>query len=175
MNEYMVMGYKINIVGIIAEINDPPRTIKLIHDLSSKCKNENCSIQLLHGRGIAGRKHLLQAISQALKAFDRDENISKDIGLEICVRASFRRQISRALNILGIEKGKIPICAVFIDCDSEVIEEIGEILGKRDDKVFQADVNALKDIYKIKDNEINASGNIERVMIERSALLSLEI
>ena len=74
-----------------------------------------------------------------------------------------------------LKKEKYQLCAVAIDCDNQVINKIGEVLGKKDVKGFQADVNTLKEIYKITDDEINAAGNIERVMIERTALLNLEI
>ena len=54
--------------------------------------------------GIAGREHATHATIHAIKAFSRKENISKDIGLEICVRASGQRQISRAINMTGYKK-----------------------------------------------------------------------
>jgi KEOPS complex subunit Cgi121 len=136
MNKYNIGGSNVQIAGFTTEIKDPVKIINEIQDISLKCNNESCIIQLLHGKGIAGRKHVLQATSQALTAFDRDENISKDMGLEICVRGSFQRQISRALDILGIEKGKIIICAVTINCDNHVIDKIEEVLGKKDDSIF---------------------------------------
>ena len=92
---------KFKLLGFIAEINDPVKTLNSIRDITSKCNNENSIIQLLNGRGIAGRKHISQATLQALKAFDRNENISKDLGLEICVRASFQRQISTGSSYFG--------------------------------------------------------------------------
>lgn len=174
MNKYEFMGHTIWIAGFIVVINDSTKTIGLIQNISSEC-NRNCTIQLLNARGIAGKKHLLQATSQALIAFDRGENISNDLGLEICVRASFQRQISRALKILGIKEGEIPLCVVAVDCDNHVIKKIGQFFGEEEDKVFQADVNAIKNLYQITDNEINAAGNIERVVMERTALLCIEI
>ncbi|NYB51179.1 MAG: hypothetical protein HVN35_01255 [Methanobacteriaceae archaeon] len=177
MKEYQILGNKIQMASFITEINDPNKTINMIQDVSSRCNNGNCTIQIINAQGIAGEKHLLQAIYQALKAFDRGENISKDLGLEICVRASFQRQISRALQILGIKKGENSVYVLVINGDNQVLSQIMEILGKNHEEVFEVDtnINTLKNIYKVNDKEIAAAGNIERVMIERTALLSLEI
>lgn len=175
MNEYNINGYNVQIACFFAEITDPTKTINLIHDLSYKCDDGDFTIQLINCKGLAGIKHLLQSISQSIKAFERGENIANDLGLEICVRASFQRQISKALNILGIEKGKQMVCAVIINGPKGMMHEIGELLGVKDESTFSVNVHVLKKIYGISDEEITAAGGIERLMIERTALLCLEI
>lgn len=175
MGQYTLMNHKIQIAGFKAEINDTNEIIGYIGDISTECNSEKCIIQLLHARGIAGEKHILQATLQAIKAFKRNNNTAKDMGLEICVRASSQRQISRALKILGIGNGKMDICMVAVDCDESIPNKVGNVLGKRHDEVLQADVNALQELYEISPQEIESAGNIERVMIERTALLNLEI
>ncbi|MGZ7117644.1 MAG: KEOPS complex subunit Cgi121, partial [Methanobacterium sp.] len=105
---------------------------------------------------------------------ERNENIANDLGIEICVRASAQRQISKALQILGIKKGEMNICAVAVDCSSNILDELEIILDKRNDEVLDPDQKTLKKIYDISDDELETAGNIENVMIERTSLLILE-
>ncbi len=164
------MEHKIHVLGFSKVVKDIP---DLIEKINSKTRN-SCVIQLLNADGIAGKNHILHATQQAIYAFKRKDNIANDLGLEICVRASAQRQISKALKILGLKKGLNNICAVIIDCNKTMDNELELLLGKRDDEVLKADINNLKDIYQITDREIENSGNITRAMIERTSLLVLE-
>ena len=175
MDQYNFRNTNIQIAGFKAEIDDTREIMKFIRDISGECSSGKCTIQLLQARGIAGEKHILQATLQAIKAFEMNNNMAKDLGLEICVRTSSQRQISQALKMLGIGNGKMDICMVAVDCDENVPQKVGNVLGKRNDEVLQADVNALQELYEISPQEIESAGNIERVMIERTSLLNLEI
>lgn len=175
MDQYTFMNHKIQIAGFKAEIDDTSKIMKFIRDISGECSSGNCIIQLLNARGIAGEKHILQATVQAIKAFERNNNAAKDMGLEICVRASSQRQISQALKILGIGNGKMDICMVAVDCDENIQNQVEEVLGKQHDEVLLADVDALQELYEISPQEIISAGSIERIMVERTALLNLEI
>ncbi|EKQ55638.1 MAG: hypothetical protein B655_0136 [Methanobacterium sp. Maddingley MBC34] len=175
MGQYTFMNHKIQIAGFKAEIDDTSKIMKCIRDISGECNSGNCIIQLLNARGIAGEKHILQATVQAIKAFERNNNAAKDMGLEICVRASSQRQISQALKILGIGNGKMDICMVAVDCDENIQNQVEEVLGKQHDEVLLADVDALQELYEISPQEITSAGSIERIMVERTALLNLEI
>ena len=107
MSQFNIIDHNIQIAGFDAEINNLTELMDLIKIISAGNQCEGCVIQLLKSDGIAGEKHVLQAISQALMAFNRNNNMAQDLGLEICVRASAQRQISRALKILGIKEGKM--------------------------------------------------------------------
>ena len=163
------MEYNIQIAGFKSNINDFGNLMSNINKIS-----KNCTIQLLNADGIAGREHILHAAVHAIKAFERNENIAKDLGLEICVRASAQRQISKALSILGIREGEMNICAVAVDCSENIMDELGDILNKNDDTVLDPDEALLKDIYGISEGEIKTASSISNVMIERTTLLILE-
>ena len=163
------MEYNIQIAGFKSNINDFGNLMNNINKIS-----KNCTIQLLNADGIAGREHILHAAVHAIKAFERNENIAKDLGLEICVRASAQRQISKALSILGIKEGEMNICAVAVDCSENIMDELGDILNKNDDTVLDPDEALLKDIYSISEGEIKTASCISNVMIERTTLLILE-
>lgn len=163
------MEYNIQIAGFKSNINNFGNLMSDINKIS-----KNCTVQLLNADGIAGREHILHATVHAIKAFERNENIAKDLGLEICVRASAQRQISKALSILGIKEGEMDICAVAVDCNENIVDKLGTILDKRDDSVLNPDENLLKKIYSISKGEIKTASGITNVMIEKTSLLILE-
>ncbi len=162
-------NYNIQISGFKSNITDFNHLMDNINEIS-----QNCTIQLLNADGIAGYEHILHATIHAIKAFERDENIANDLGLEICVRASAQRQISKALNILGIKEGKMNICAVAVGCTENILDLMETILGNKDDEVLKPDEIILKKIYNISDVEIETMGAISNVMIERTTLLIIE-
>ncbi len=164
------MEHEIQVLGFSTVVDDIPDLIKKVNDITGN----SCIIQLLNADGIAGEEHILHAAEQAILAFKREENIAKDLGLEICVRASAQRQISKALQILGLKGGSNNICAVFVDCGDGVDKELELLLGKRDDALLKADTAHLKALYQISHEEIENSGGITRAMIERTSLLVLD-
>jgi KEOPS complex subunit Cgi121 len=161
--------YNIQIAGFKHNVMNFNNLMKQINQISN-----DCTIQLINAEGIAGYEHALHATLHAIKSFERNENIANDLGIEICVRASAQRQISKALDILGIKEGQMNICAVTVGCKDDTINKLEAILNKRDDNVLNADEIILKKIYQISDNELKTAGSIEKVMIERTSLLILE-
>lgn len=159
----------IQIAGFKHNVSDFKDLINTINQITN-----DCTIQLLNADGIAGYEHVIHATVHAIKSFERNENIAKDLGIEICVRASAQRQISKALNILGIKKGEMNICAVAVGCKEDIINKLETILDERDDNVLNPDDTTLKKIYGISDDELKTACSIENVMIERTSLLILE-
>jgi KEOPS complex subunit Cgi121 len=171
------MEHEIQVLGFSTVVEDIPDLIGKVYDVTSNLNgttSNSCVIQLLNADGVAGEEHVLHAAEQAIIAFKRKENIANDLGLEICVRASAQRQISKALQILGLKEGLNNICAVIVDCDEGAGKKLELLLGKRDDTLLKADTTHLKDLYQISDEEIENSGGIARTMIERTSLLILE-
>lgn len=158
------------------QINGFKHNIKDFRELINKTTeiSKGCTLQLLNADGIAGYGHILHATHHAIKAFERGENIAKDLGLEICLRASAQRQISKALDILGIKEGEMNICAVAVDCSEDIMDKLEVLLDEKDNSVLDSNENTLKEIYNISDEELKTAGNIENAMIERTSLLILE-
>ncbi len=170
-SQHHFRGHEIKISGFETEINDIKEIMGFIKDLTNK---NDCTVQLMRARGIAGEKHALHATAQAIKAFERNENTAKDLGLEICLRASAQRQISKALKILGINKGKNDLCVVAVDGGKSVQKKLENVLGPKQ-KVLKPDIEVLQELYQISPLEIESAGDMERVMVERSAILNLEL
>jgi len=165
-----IENFDIQIAGFNCHITDFQEIMKDLRKFNSKC-----TIQLMDAEGIAGKSHAINATIHAIKAFSRKENISKDLGLEICVRASGQRQISIALKMLGLKNGYMKVCAVAVGCKQDIMEKLVDILGDRDDKILEPDDDKLKDIYKISDIESETAGSVSKLLMERTALLILEI
>jgi KEOPS complex subunit Cgi121 len=166
----LIYSHDIRIEGFESAIDDVQDILDQIKKISS-----TSTIQIIRANGLCGREHILHSINQAFLSFERGNNIAQDIGLEICLRISAQRQITKALDILGIKKGKQDICAIMIDCKHEDIIQVEEFLGKRNDRVLEPVPEVLKEFYDISDKEISVYRSIERVMFERTSLLSLEI
>jgi KEOPS complex subunit Cgi121 len=139
-----------------------------------KLNYSGCVIQLMDADAVAGVQHVLNSTVHAIKSFSRNENIASDMGLEICVRTSGQRQISQAIKMLGIRNGKMNICAVALDCKSDIMEDLVNILGLRDDHVLEPDTDKLRSIYKISDTQLETNPDISKILMEKTALLIID-
>jgi KEOPS complex subunit Cgi121 len=168
------MEYHIQIAGFKSNINDFRELIQNINEIKKETsQNQNCTVQLLNAQGIAGELHVRHAAIHAIKAFGRNENIAGDLGLEICVRASGGRQISKALQILGLKEGEMDVCAVAMGCNGFILQRLEPLLQKRDDEVLNPDENVLRKLYGISDAEEETAGSVVRALMERTSLLIL--
>ena len=132
-------------------------------------KHDGEIIQLLNADSIVSKNHIIHGVNQAFLAFSRDENLANDISVEIVLRCSAQRQISKAFNILGLKEGNVNLCAVFINCD--YTEELSSLFS-RDDEVFAADENRLKKGYGISEDELKTM-SMENIIIDRITKLTV--
>jgi KEOPS complex subunit Cgi121 len=160
---------RIQIAGFKSDITDFKKVMKELNE-----RYPDCVIQLMDSNAVAGFEHVLHSTIHAVKSFSRNENIASDLGLEICVRTSGQRQISQAIRMLGIRNGKINICAVAVDCDFNIMEDLVDILGVRDDSVIEPDTKKLKSIYKISDTQLETNHDIATILMEKTALLIID-
>lgn len=160
---------RIQVAGFKSDLTD----FKSVMEELTK-RYPDCVIQLMDADAVAGVEHVLHSTIHAIKSFSRNENIASDMGLEICVRTSGQRQISQAIHMLGIRNGKIDICAVAVDCKSNTMENLADILGFRDDSVLEPDVNKLKSIYKISDTQLETNPDVTKILMEKTALLIID-
>ncbi|MDR2967565.1 MAG: KEOPS complex subunit Cgi121 [Methanobacteriaceae archaeon] len=161
----------IEIAGYKTKIENIRETLETIKNLSDNCC-EGCIIQLLDADGIAGKKHLLHGVIHSINAFKRRENLANDFGIEICLRLSAQRQISKALDILGLKKGKMNIGVVFINCPDYFVDELNNLFY-RDDNVLKPN-NDLKEIYDISEKELDIM-SIEDILIDKTTELIVEL
>lgn len=157
----------LKILGFRATIDSVGDTLDKIDSI----KGEDEIIQLLNAEAIASKNHILHGVNQAILAFNRGENLAKDLSVEIVLRCSAQRQISKAFKILGLSEGEMELCAVLINCD-DYTDEL-ESIFIRDDDVLIADESKLKEIYKISDVELD-NLSVEDIIIDRITKLTVD-
>ena len=162
----------VEIAGFKGKIDSIPDILKQVDSIKSNCC-DGCIIQLIDATAIAGKKHLLHGIVHGILAIKRKTNLANDLGIEICLRISAQRQISKALNILGLKEGNMDIVAVLINCPDYFIDDLSNIFT-RDDDVLNPDLDILKEIYNISDEELSIF-DVDDVLIDRTSELIVEL
>ena len=157
----------VQILGFKAQIDSVGDTLNLIDSI----KKDDEIIQLLNADSIASKNHVIHGVNQAVLAFERGENLAKDLSVEIALRCSAQRQISKAFNILGLKEGPMNICVVLINCD-DYTDDLSSIFTL-DDGVFIPNEKNLMDIYKISDGEIE-NLSIEEIIIDKITKLTVD-
>lgn len=157
----------LKILGFRATIDSVGDTLEEIGNI----KKEGEIIQLLNADAVASKNHIIHGVNQARLAFNRGENLAKDLSVEIVLRCSAQRQISKAFKILGLSEGEMGLCAVLVNCDDYTNEL--ESIFTRDDSVLIADENKLKEIYKISDEELSGM-SVENIIIDRITKLTVD-
>lgn len=64
------------------------------------------NLQIINARFIYGEEHVRRAIKEAEKAFKNRQNIANNFFVEIILRASAQRSISRAFKLFGVDNTK---------------------------------------------------------------------
>lgn len=164
----------VKILGFKADIKSISQTLDEINSLINDCgiDDKKPIIQLMDAKAIAGKKHLEHGVIQAINAFEREENLAKDLGIEILLRTSGQRQISKAFNILGLKEESMDIAVVLINCLNETVDSLNDMFD-RNDGVLEADESILKEIYDIDEKELKII-HIEDILIDKTTKLIVE-
>ena len=157
----------IKILGFRTKIDSIGDTLDRINSF----KNDDEIIQLLNADSIVSKNHIIHGVNQAFLAFDRGENLANDISVEIVLRCSAQRQISKAFKMLGLKEGEMNLCAVLIN-SKDYTRELSSIFT-RDDGVMVPDFDNLTRLYKISDAELQ-NMSIEDVIIDRITKLTVD-
>ena len=156
----------VQILGFKGTINSLEETLNLINSI----RKDDEIIQLFDADAIVSKNHIIHGVSHAFLAFDRGENLANDISVEVVLRCSAQRQISKAFKILGLKEGEMNLCAVLINC-GDYTDELSSIFTP-DDSVLIPDEENLKKIYKISDVELD-NMSIEEIIIDRITKLTV--
>ena len=157
----------LQILGLKGKIISVSETLNQINSI----KKDSEIIQLLNADAVAGKRHIEHGVNQAFLAFNRGENLANDLSVEICLRCSAQRQISKSFDLLGLKEGKMNLCAVLIDCD-DYTSELSSLFDLNDD-VLCPDVEKLKEIYSISDAELSIM-DVEDILIDRISKLIVD-
>ena len=156
----------VKILPFKAQIDSVSETLNKLDDI----KKDGEIIQLLNADAIVCENQIIHGVNQAFLAFGRGENLAKDISVEIVLRCSAQRQISKAFEILGLKEGLMNVYAVLIDCD-DYTDELSSIFSPSSN--FVSDDNYLLEIYNISDDEI-LNMVLEDIIIDRITKLIVD-
>ena len=161
----------VEILGFKGTIESIPKTLEEIDNIRNSCCDLG-TIQLMNADAIAGPKHLEHGTIHAMNAFERGDNLANDLGIEILLRTSAQRQISKAFKILGLKEGEMNIAVVMIDCPDYFIDELSNIFI-RDDSVLEADESKLMKIYDIPEKELKTI-HLSDILIDKTSKLIID-
>ncbi|MFH0748961.1 MAG: KEOPS complex subunit Cgi121 [Candidatus Bathyarchaeota archaeon] len=148
-------------------------------------------VQIVDAMKIAGKLHLVIAFLNTQKSFEEGREISENLEMEILLYAAGTRQISKAIEILGIKPQTTNIAAIIFTSNLKEIEESEEKLlklfsGIRDDSVLeitnQDKIETLMKTFSVTKLEIDAMTRPETIVsdlltwliVERVSLLSIK-
>ncbi|WP_407415028.1 KEOPS complex subunit Cgi121 [Methanobrevibacter sp.] len=157
----------LRILGLKGKIDSVSDTLNQINSI----KKDSEIIQLLNADAVAGRRHIEHGVNQAFLAFERGENLANDLSVEICLRCSAQRQISKAFDLLGLKEGPMNLCAILIDCEDYTSQMSS--LFDLDESVLTPDADILKEIYGISDDELEIM-DVEDILIDRISKLIVD-
>lgn len=157
----------IKIIGFTASIDSVADTLDKIDSV----KKEGEIIQLLNADSVVCENHIIHGVNQAFLAFQRGENLAKDLSVEVVLRCSAQGQISKAFKLLGLHEGNMNLCAVLINCP-DYTDELSSFFDL-DESVLEPDYDYLKKIYKISDAELE-NMSVEEIIIDRITKLTVD-
>ena len=150
----------IKIVGAQGNIKNVDDFLKKVFSFAQE---HRVIIQLFDADVIYGKNHLISAAEHAIRAFERKENTTNSLVMEILLYASGERQLKLAISKMGIKAGKGNVAFVLIDdikdakgkISNQLTDELLKLVSlKRDDKVLEGNKETLRK-FGISENEIN--------------------
>ncbi|WP_456419535.1 KEOPS complex subunit Cgi121 [Methanocaldococcus infernus] len=133
--------------------------------ISEDIFKENLEFQILNANLIASKKHVIHTINQAKSK----KRIAKNFWMEILIRASGKRQIGEAINMIGARDGNVCIICKDEETLNKVLEKIG---GELDDSVLELNEEKekrIREAFKIK-----GFGNTVERVLEKISLLEIK-
>lgn len=157
----------IHILGFRADIQSVGDTLDFINSI----KKDDEIIQLLNADSIVSKNHIIHGVNQAFLAFERGENLAKDLSVEIVLRCSAQRQISKAFKMLGLKEGNMNLCAILINSE-DYTKELSSMFTL-DEGALIGDENKLIETYGISGNELETM-SVEDIIIDRITKLAVD-
>ena len=157
----------IQILGFRASIDSVGDTLDKINSI----RQDGEIIQLLNADSVVSRNHIFHAVNHAFSAFDRGENLANDISVEIVLRCSAQRQISKAFKMMGLHEGDMNLCVVLIN-SKDHLKELSSMFTLDESVLLPCEENIVK-LYGISDAELE-NMSVEEIVIDRITKLTVD-
>ena len=155
------------VLGFTGDIDSVDGVLSKINNLAG-----DSVVQLLNADLIAGRKHIFHAVYQSVLAFSRNENLANDLGVEICLRCSAQRQISKAFQLLGLKEGKMHLCDILLHPNNDILDYLNTCFTRSDDVLLPIESNLI-DAFDISSEEL-ACYTCEDIIIDKISRLVVD-
>lgn len=169
-----------------ARISTPEKTLRQLRSTSDQVQ-----VQLVKAGLVGGLEHLRFAALNALHSFKGKSPRSKSLAVEFLLYISCQRQISKAIQLLGVEPGDREVLLVALSESQGELEQLAReaqslIQGNPDDGLAEISSKRksleLQQSYGISRTEMEAarfavetdSEVLKRLIVERSALLAIK-
>ncbi len=158
---YTVVGAR----GVVGDVET------FIEGLRREADRAGLQIQAFDADMVFGEDHLISALKHAERAFQRGTNVASDLMVEVLVYAAGERQISKALEKMGVKEGTegLVVLALGEGDMNAFLEGTGLI---RDDALVEGQPDHLR-AYGITEEELETVSP-ERVLdlvLERVAMV----
>ena len=175
--------------GILAKAGTSSDLVELAQQIAS---NHDATFQLVYADTVASPKHLLFAAIHALTAFHRGTQRASTLAMELLRFAAAQRQISQALNLLGITDATLHLGGVIIGESVSKIQNVHQdflrLANLTDDPVV-LEINSktkervIQDAFQITARELDAImvsessedriEALQKLVYDRCALLAI--
>ncbi len=151
----------------------------------------NLEIQIMDANKVAGHDHLVFASRNAVRALKKSSMISRSLSVEMLLYSSAHRQISKAIESIGLKRHSKTLALMAASSSKEELQRFEEdvsnnVPGLRDDALLEAisdeRIREITSLFGITAKEIRAVRRrgetkwdaVKKLVVERVALLAIQ-
>jgi KEOPS complex subunit Cgi121 len=166
-----MMDKKFKIIGATGKVDSVKEFIFRARELIS---DSDSLLQFIDAESVLGKEHIQSAIEHAIRAFERQDNISANLAMEILIYTAGKPQIQTALEEIGIKNGCEKM-AIVADDNIEIDDLLTHLNLKRNDDVLEFKDSKLRE-FGISESEIMACNKkkIKDLILERVAMVDVK-
>ena len=149
------------VVGLAEAVVQEKRPVDGYLELAESHSKDTIAVQLMDASALVDEFHVLSAAQNAVNAWRGNYMISRSLDVEIAVYASGQKQISRALEQVGISETTSSIVTVVLGEEEEVVRAallgLVESIGPIPQIAFSATpekLHRIMDIFGISASEV---------------------
>lgn len=131
-------------------------------------------VLLMDADMVCGADHIFSAVLHARRAFERNSNSSKTLGMEVMLYASGERQISKAKRKMGLHPGTERVAVVLLSPEGDLGGVLRELGLERDDSLIGCDPGK-GEAFGLGPRELEALGiaYVQELVLEKVAFVDL--
>ena len=159
-----------HLCGARGQIRKPEDVLEKLDEF---CESEQCEGQIVDADMVFGRTHIITSYEHAKRAFDEERNSSRSLAMEVLLYMSGERQISTAIEKMGIKDGTMEFCIILLG-DVDIGELLRHLGLEMDDSVLEGDISKLE-AFGISQKEMDTlpGENVFDLVLERVAMVDL--